>query len=79
MSLNIQRSICIYVLLLGPNDDLNPPPPMLQVLERIKEPLKTLISREDPATTYAVLSHVLIIVQRAPTIFEQVCLPSWPG
>eukprot|EP00195_Chlamydomonas_chlamydogama_P008244 CAMPEP_0202904088 /NCGR_PEP_ID=MMETSP1392-20130828/27835_1 /ASSEMBLY_ACC=CAM_ASM_000868 /TAXON_ID=225041 /ORGANISM="Chlamydomonas chlamydogama, Strain SAG 11-48b" /LENGTH=846 /DNA_ID=CAMNT_0049591569 /DNA_START=246 /DNA_END=2786 /DNA_ORIENTATION=+ len=42
-----------------------------QVLERIKDPLKTLISREDPATTYAVLSHVLLLVQRAPIIFEQ--------
>ncbi|GAX84188.1 hypothetical protein CEUSTIGMA_g11611.t1 [Chlamydomonas eustigma] len=41
-----------------------------QVLERIREPLKTLISREDPSTTFAILSHVLILLQRAPMVFE---------
>src|SRR3569833_911969 len=45
---------------------------VLQVLERIKDPLKTLISRDDPAIAYAVLSHVLLIVLRAPIIFESV-------
>jgi hypothetical protein len=43
-----------------------------QVLERIKDPLKTLISRDDPAVVYAVLSHLLLIVRRAPIIFENV-------
>lgn len=42
-----------------------------QVLERIKEPLKTLISREDPSSVYAVLCHLNLIVQRASFIFEQ--------
>ncbi|KAG2490400.1 hypothetical protein HYH03_011200 [Edaphochlamys debaryana] len=41
-----------------------------QVLERIREPLKTLISREDAPTAYAALSHVLLLAQRAPVIFE---------
>ncbi|MEW5316344.1 MAG: hypothetical protein WDW38_007723 [Sanguina aurantia] len=41
-----------------------------QVLERIKDPLKSLISRDDPATVYVVLCHVLLLVQRAPFVFE---------
>ncbi|EFJ51657.1 hypothetical protein VOLCADRAFT_56821 [Volvox carteri f. nagariensis] len=41
-----------------------------QVLERIREPVKTLISRDDAPTAYAALSHVLLLVQRAPMIFE---------
>lgn len=47
-----------------------PPPSPKQVLERIKDPLKSLISREDPSTVYAALAHVLLLVQRAPFIFE---------
>jgi hypothetical protein len=42
----------------------------VQVLERIKDPLKSLIGREDPAVVYPVLLHVLLLVQRAPVIFE---------
>jgi len=42
----------------------------VQVLERLKEPLKSLMSRDDPATTYAVLAHVLVLAKRAPIIFE---------
>ena len=42
-----------------------------QVLERIKDPLKSLISREEPSTKYAVLSHALLLLQRAPILFEQ--------
>mmetsp|Transcript_32786 Transcript_32786/g.83214 ORF Transcript_32786/g.83214 Transcript_32786/m.83214 type:complete len:924 (-) Transcript_32786:319-3090(-) len=41
-----------------------------QVLERIKEPLKSLIGRDDPATGYAVLAHVALLAARAPIIFE---------
>jgi vesicle coat complex subunit len=41
-----------------------------QVLERIKDPLKSLISREEPSTKYAVLCHVLLLLQRAPILFE---------
>lgn len=41
-----------------------------QVLERLREPLKSLISRDDPATAYAVLAHVLLLAKRAPIIFE---------
>jgi hypothetical protein len=47
-------------------------PPCIQVLERIRDPLKTLISKEDSSITYTVLAHVLLLVQRAPFIFEQV-------
>lgn len=42
-----------------------------QVLERIKDPLKTLLSRDDPANAYSILSHVLVLVKRAAYIFEQ--------
>eukprot|EP00198_Chlamydomonas_reinhardtii_P011332 XP_001700669.1 beta-4-adaptin [Chlamydomonas reinhardtii] len=45
-----------------------------QVLERIREPLKTLISREDAPTVYAALCHVLLLAQRAPMIFEGDCI-----
>ncbi|KAF6256499.1 adaptin N terminal region-domain-containing protein [Scenedesmus sp. NREL 46B-D3] len=41
-----------------------------QVLERVKEQLKSLISREDPAAVYAVLCHARLLVGRAPMIFE---------
>lgn len=41
-----------------------------QVLERVKEPLKTLISRNEPATAHAVLTHVLLLVRRAPFLFS---------
>lgn len=34
-----------------------------QVLERVKEPLKSLIGRDDPAIAYPVLSHVLLLAQ----------------
>lgn len=41
-----------------------------QVLERVKEQLKSLIAREDPASVYAVLCHARLLVSRAPMIFE---------
>ncbi|GBF87867.1 beta-adaptin A [Raphidocelis subcapitata] len=41
-----------------------------QVLERIKDPLKTLIARDEPATAYAVLCHARLLVARAPILFE---------
>ena len=44
----------------------------LQVLERIKDPLQTMISRDHFETAYAVLANFLLIVQRAPVIFSQV-------
>ena len=43
-----------------------------QVLERIKDPLQTMISRDRFEMAYAVLTNFLIIVQRAPLIFSQV-------
>ena len=43
-----------------------------QVLERIKDPLQTLISRDHFETAYAVLAHFLLIAQRAPVLFSQV-------
>jgi hypothetical protein len=44
----------------------------MQVLERIKDPLMTLVSRDHHETAYAVLAHFLIIAQRAPLIFASV-------
>eukprot|EP00878_Enallax_costatus_P027330 GHUV01029406.1.p1 GENE.GHUV01029406.1~~GHUV01029406.1.p1 ORF type:complete len:554 (+),score=105.09 GHUV01029406.1:514-2175(+) len=41
-----------------------------QVLERVKEQLKSLIARDDPATAYAVLCHARLLVSRAAMIFE---------
>lgn len=46
----------------------------LQVLERIKDPLMTLLSRDHFETAYAVLCHFHLIAQRAPVIFSQVSL-----
>jgi vesicle coat complex subunit len=40
------------------------------VLERVKDPLKTLIARDDPAIAYAVLAHARLLVSRAPILFE---------
>ncbi len=48
--------------------------PGSQVLERIKDPLMTLVSRDHHETAYAVLAHFLIIAQRAPLIFASVRL-----
>ena len=42
-----------------------------QVLERIKEPLQTLMSRDQYETAYAVLAHFLLLAQRAPSLFSQ--------
>lgn len=44
----------------------------VQVLERIKDPLMTLLSRDHFETAYAVLCHFHLIAQRAPVIFSQV-------
>jgi hypothetical protein len=52
--------------------DLARPGLALQVLERIKEPLQTLVSRDHFETAYAVLAHFLLIAQRAPILFSQV-------
>ena len=46
----------------------------VQVLERIKDPLQTLVSRDHFETAYAVLAHFLLIAQRAPILFSQVPL-----
>ncbi|KAK9817308.1 hypothetical protein WJX72_012438 [[Myrmecia] bisecta] len=43
-----------------------------QVLERIKDPLITLVSRDHYETAYAVLAHFHLIAQRAPIIFSQI-------
>uniref|UniRef100_A0A7R9Z186 Beta-adaptin appendage C-terminal subdomain domain-containing protein n=1 Tax=Chlamydomonas euryale TaxID=1486919 RepID=A0A7R9Z186_9CHLO len=42
-----------------------------QVLERVRDPLRSLIGRESPSTAYAAMSHALLLVQRAPFVFEQ--------
>ena len=47
-------------------------PTLAQVLERIKDPLQTLVSRDHFETAYAVLAHFLLIAQRAPILFSQV-------
>ncbi|KAK9822016.1 hypothetical protein WJX74_000790 [Apatococcus lobatus] len=41
-----------------------------QVLERVKDPLQTLVSRDHFETAYAVLAHFLLIAQRAPILFS---------
>ncbi|EIE24641.1 Adaptor protein complex beta subunit, partial [Coccomyxa subellipsoidea C-169] len=51
---------------------LSMPPTHQQVLERIKDPLQTLISRDHFETAYAVLAHFLLIAQRAPVLFSQI-------
>lgn len=43
-----------------------------QVLERIKDPLMTLISRDHYETAYVVLTHFLVIARRAPMIFSSI-------
>jgi len=43
-----------------------------QVLERIKDPLMTLTSRDHYETAYVVLAHFLVIAQRAPVIFSSI-------
>lgn len=41
-----------------------------QVLERVRDPLKTLVARDEPAAAYAVLCHARLLVARAPILFE---------
>lgn len=43
---------------------------ILQVYERIKAPLLTLVSSGSPEQSYAVLSHLHLLVMRAPYIFS---------
>ena len=38
----------------------------------MKDPLQTLVSRDQYETAYAVLAHFLLIAQRAPILFSQV-------
>ena len=45
------------------------------MLERVKDPLQTLVSRDQYETAYAVLAHFLLIAQRAPILFSQVGRP----
>ncbi len=45
---------------------------LLQVLERVKDPLQTLVSRDHFETAYAVLAHFHLIAQRAPILFSGV-------
>ena len=42
------------------------------MLERVKDPLQTLVSRDHFETAYAVLAHFLLIAQRAPILFSGV-------
>ena len=42
------------------------------MLERVKDPLQTLVSRDHFETAYAVLAHFHLIAQRAPIMFSQV-------
>eukprot|EP00884_Botryococcus_braunii_P006125 jgi/Botrbrau1/15513/Bobra.0225s0004.1 len=43
-----------------------------QVLERVKDPLQTMISRDHFETAYAVLAHFLLLAQRAPILFSSI-------
>ena len=51
---------------------LNMPATHQQVLDRIREPLRLIISREQAGVTYTILSHILLLAQRAPVMFAQV-------
>lgn len=42
----------------------------VKVYERIKAPLLTLVSSGSPEQSYAVLSHLHLLVMRAPYIFS---------
>jgi len=42
-----------------------------QVLERIKSPLLTLAGHESPEVAFAVLSHLHLLMSRAPVLFTQ--------
>ena len=42
----------------------------MKVYERIKAPLLTLVSSGSPEQSYAVLSHLHLLVMRAPYIFS---------
>lgn len=44
-----------------------------QVYERIKAPLLTLVSSGSPEQSYAVLSHLHLLVMRAPMLFSSDC------
>ena len=44
-----------------------------QVLDRIREPLGLIISREQAGVTYTILNHILLLAQRAPVMFARVC------
>lgn len=67
-------TVCCAVLLCLPQVflflTLNLTATHQQVLERVKEQLKSLIAREEPASVYAVLCHARLLVSRAPMIFE---------
>ncbi|GMH39668.1 hypothetical protein BSKO_07566 [Bryopsis sp. KO-2023] len=50
---------------------INMPATHQQVLERIREPLRMIISRDNAGVTYTVLLHILFIAQRAPVMFSE--------
>lgn len=55
---------------------LNMPATHQQVLERIREPLRLIISREQAGVTFTILSHILLLAQRAPIMLATVNIPS---
>ena len=42
------------------------------MLERIKDPLQTMVARDHYETAWAALTHFHLIAQRAPVLFSQV-------
>lgn len=44
------------------------------MLETLKDPLQTLIQGREPEVVYAVLGNFLVLAQRYPLVFSQVCL-----
>ena len=44
----------------------------MQVIERIKDPLQTMVARDHYETAWAALTHFHLIAQRAPVLFSQV-------
>ena len=48
--------------------------PSAQVLETLKDPIQTLVLGREAEVVYAVLSNFLVLAQRYPVMFSQVCV-----
>ena len=67
---HVNSAVVVAALKVFLHLTLDMPATHQQVLERLREPLKSLISRDDAATAYAALCHARLLVARAPFVFE---------